>query len=106
MNKDVFYYQKELEKYYDNVKFEFDLLRAGDYFMHKNDLKEMEEFLQEGIKKKRFKDAKVKCACGSEMKVMLYEGYYDSFKYLKCSDEDCEHLDSQEKYESHYGGYT
>lgn len=54
--------------------------------MHKDDLEEMEEILQEGIKRKRFGDSKIKCACGSEMKVMLYEGYYDSFKQLKCSD--------------------
>lgn len=106
MKKDVFYYEKELKKYYDVVEFEFDLLRAGEHFIYREDLEEMEEVLQEGIKKKEFKNAKIICACGSEMKVMLYKGYYDSFKHLQCSNEKCEYLDLQEECEKYYGGYA
>ena len=62
--------------------------------------------LQEGIKKKEVKNAKVKCACGNEMKVVLYKGYYDSFKYLQCSNENCEYLDFQEVSEECRGGYA
>lgn len=106
MKKDVSYYEKELKKYYDNVEFEFDLLRAGNHFIFKEDLKEMEEVLQEGIKKKEVKNAKVKCACGNEMKVVLYKGYYDSFKYLQCSNENCEYLDFHEESEEWRGDYA
>lgn len=104
--KDLEYYLKELKKYYDVVEFEFDLLRAGEYFIYREDLEEMEEVLQEGIKKKEFKNAKIICACGSEMKVVLYKGYYDEFKYLQCSNEECEYLSFQETEDISYGGYV
>ena len=34
-------------------------------------------------------DERPKCLCGQPMKVILYKGYYEGFRYWACTNKDC-----------------
>lgn len=57
---------------------------------------ELDEYIEELNMKRRIRTNKAICACGSELVVDEYKGYYESFKYLSCQNEKCDFLDNEE----------
>lgn len=93
---------KFVEKY--SYEFEDTAMNInGDYFLN---TEEIEEYLRKEESKLRMRTNKAICACGSEMKVVNYEGYYDSFKYLECVNQDCTYLDTVDADRNDKGSYA
>lgn len=116
MKKDFEYYVEELKKYCDNVIVDYECgyvdVNYSDGFFYRDEFNAIEQYLirikNEKEKEKRQKEMLAKkayCACGSELEVVFYKGYYDEFKFLKCSDEDCIYLENQETDKEDKGAY-
>ena len=60
------------------------------------DTGELDEYIEELNMRKRIRTNKAICACGSELVVNEYKGYYETFKYLSCQNEKCDFLDNED----------
>lgn len=56
---------------------------------------ELDKYIEELNMRKRIRTNKAICACGSELVVSHYKGYYDSFKYLACENEKCDFMENE-----------
>lgn len=60
------------------------------------DTGELDKYIKELNMRKRIRTNKAICACGSELVVNEYKGYYETFKYLSCQNEECDFLDNED----------
>lgn len=60
------------------------------------DTGELDEYIEELNMRKRIRTNKAICACGSELVVNEYKGYYETFKYLSCQNKKCDFLDNKD----------
>lgn len=66
----------------------------------------VEKYLDKLQVEDRIKCNKPICACGSELRVVEYRGYYETFKFLNCENEQCNYIDNAKVDDEERGAYA